>query len=123
MHHIADHYYPTVNHVVEPHQKSGDQEEDGAYDDGPKVKLLPTVKEPCIFGRQSFSVGNVSFNFAHPFLVRTGPVHWREPVQELKEKEDVEEQAEPRMEKSCHRSAAKKRCEPAIKPRRIDPES
>src|SRR6267142_4314773 len=120
MHHVADHYYPTVNHVAEPHQNSGNQKEEGAYDDGPKVKLLPTVKESCIFRRQSFSVANVSFNFAHPLLVRTCPVHRREPVQELKEKEEVEEQAEPRMEQTCHRSAAKERCEPAIKPRRID---
>src|SRR6267154_563943 len=114
MHHIADHYHPAVNHVVEPHQDSGNQEEDGADGDGPEIKFLPSVEESSIFRSQSFLIGNVSLYFTHPPAVCAGPVHRREPVQELKEKEKVEEQAEPGMQKARHGATAKQCCEPAI---------
>src|SRR5260370_6350634 len=123
MHDIADRYYPTVNDVVEPHQNSGNQKKYSAAGDGPKIKFLPSVEESSIFRRECFRIFNISLDLADPPSVRTGPVHWRKPVQELKEKEDVEEQAEPWMKESRHCPTAKERCEPAIKRRRIDRKS
>jgi hypothetical protein len=50
-------------------------------------------------------------------------MHWRKPVQELKEESDVECYPEPGMQKASHRPTSKEWCEPAEEPWRVNGKS
>src|SRR6266550_6844009 len=111
MQHVADGHYPSAYQIVEPHQNAGQQKEYGADNNGPEIQFLASVEESGSLRRHSLFVSNVSIDFAHPLPVFSGPMHWPKPVQELKEKEDIEKQNEPRMKKARHGSTTKERCQ------------
>src|SRR5688572_21371043 len=97
MNNITHGYQPPGDYIIKPQQYSGDEENNSTKSNGPIVEFLSSVEESGVFRRHSFPVCYISFESTHPLLVRTGPTHWREPVQELKKERDVERYPKPRM--------------------------
>src|SRR5882762_5597895 len=120
MKYITNHYNPARHAVGEPHQQSGNQKEQSTNRNHPKVKLLSGIEEADVLCLQLLFVCRIRLNPPHPTAVGRRPRHWSEPVDELKEKEDLEDDAEPWMQCARSRSTPKERSEPTKEPRRID---
>src|SRR5205085_1081139 len=114
---------PSRHRVVEPQQKPRDEKKRAAQDDGPEVEFLSAVEEAHVRRLKLLTVRRVLLDASHPASVRVSPLHRHKPVEELEEEEDVEREAEPRVQKARHRPAAEKRRDEAEEPRRIEAEA
>src|ERR1044072_3730170 len=121
--HITHGNNPAPNHVVEPHQHSRDQEQNGAHNDCPEIQLLTAIEESDVLEPRPFFIRRVLAKSLCPTPVRFPPRHRCKPVEELEKEKDREQQTKPGMKQSRSWSTTEEWCDPVEEPRRVDRES
>src|SRR5262245_34357791 len=84
MQHVAYRHRYSPGGFWEPHQQAGNQKQQSAEYNLPKLKLLAAVVEAYVFRFGGVIVLHISVDIAHPASIGFGPGHQPSPVEKLK---------------------------------------